>query len=111
MDFQWAIQRLKENKRVRRVIWPIETVKAGTVLDVGDGETETIKADRTRTWHLFMTEEYLEPKNAAFWQNGIVNGWGGSIGGADDDDPVRDGMSYSPTAEDQAATDWELHDG
>jgi hypothetical protein len=60
-----------------------------------------------RVWHLFMQDGYL---GQSFWEGGIINGWGGSIGGAADDDPIRDGMLYPATDADRQADDWELYE-
>lgn len=109
MNFQWAMDRLRENKRVRRSTWARETIEAGTKLPGGDGGSDYIVPKTyTLIWHLFMMREFLEPKNTSFWESGIINGWGGSIGGAADDDSVRDGMLYSATDADRQADDWEL---
>lgn len=104
MNFQWAMNQLRENKRVRRAAWLQETINAGTVFADADGDY-TVPETYTKRWHLFMQDGYL---GQSFWMSGIINGWGGSIGGAADDDPVRDGMVYSPTTEDAMADDWEL---
>lgn len=108
MDFHWALEQLRENRRVRRASWPRETIRAGTRWPGGDGGPEfVVPKAYTRTWHLFMQDGYL---GQDFWKSGIINGWGGSIGGAADDDPVRDGMCYSATRSDREADDWELHE-
>jgi hypothetical protein len=105
MNYQWAMDCLREDKRVRRASWARETVKAGTKLPGGDGADYIVPKDYTLVWHLFMMDGFL---GHDFWESGIINGWGGSVGGADDDDPVRDGMIYSATDDDRQADDWEL---
>jgi hypothetical protein len=106
MNFQWAMDRLRENKRVRRASWARETIEAGTKLPGGDGSADYIVPETyTLVWHLFMAEGFL---GKSFWEGGIINGWGGSIGGALDDDPVRNGMVYSATDADRQADDWGL---
>lgn len=105
MNFQWAMDRLRENKRVRRASWPRETIAAGTKLLGGDGGPDyVVPKTYTLVWHLFMMDGFL---GEDFWESGIINGWGGSIGGAADDDPVRDGMVYLATDVDRQADDWE----
>lgn len=106
MNFHWAMDRLRENKRVRRAAWAREVIVAGTTSPGGDGGPDYVVPETyTRTWHLFMQDGYL---GQSFWEGGVINGWGGSIGGAADDDPVRDGMVYSATDADRAADDWDL---
>jgi hypothetical protein len=95
-NFHWAMDRLRENKRVRRACWIVEN----TV-------TEFPKT-QTRTWHLFMVREFLEPECAEYWTGGRINGWGGSVGGGSEID--KNGMLYSPTDDDRAATDWEMYE-
>jgi hypothetical protein len=94
------MDRLRENKRVRRACWVVETL----VTD--------FPKTRTRTWHLFMIKEFLEFKNVNWWTGGRINGWGGQVGGGSADDELpHDGMIYCPTKDDVAATDWQLYEG
>lgn len=102
MNFQWAMDQLQGNQRVRRASWASETINARFASSDGD---YVVPETYARRWHLFMQDGYL---GKSFWKNGIINGWGGSIGGAADDDHVRDGMVYSATDADRQADDWEL---
>ena len=90
--YEWAKERLRDGTRVRRSSWPVSVESDGSL----------------RKWHLFVDSDFLMPQNINSWENGIVNGWGGQVGCASDDDLVRDGMLYLPTKEDREATDWEL---
>lgn len=105
MQYNEALDLLQQSKRVRRASWPRETIRAGTKVAGSDGDYVIAKTYEL-VWHLFMMDGFIgEP----FWQAGIVNGWGYQVGGAADDDPIRDGMCYTPTHEDTVATDWEEH--
>jgi len=82
-SFKWAMEKVHAGERVRRRDWPREG---------------------RRKWHLFLMAEF---ETLEFWRSGIINGWGGQAGGAADDDPMRDGMLYTPTPDDEQAADWE----
>jgi hypothetical protein len=104
MDFTWALLQLSIGKRVRRHCWPIQKIEAGAKRSA-DGVPYDVEKTIVRQWHLWVMDGY---KGRDFWRSGIINGWGGSVGGAADDDSVRDGMLYSATNEDMTADDWEL---
>ena len=108
MNFNWAMDRLRENKCVRREVWPVKTIEAGSRLPGGDGGPDfVVPKTFTLIWHLFMMKEFLEPECAEYWTGGLINGWGGSVGGGSETD--KNGMLYSPTDDDRAATDWKLY--
>jgi hypothetical protein len=86
--FEDAIMFVMNGGRARRSIWAA----------VQDYTRSTPPMQMVRRWHIWQQPDV----------GGIINGWGGSIGGADDGDPVRNGMGYSPTNEDRIANDWEL---
>jgi hypothetical protein len=96
MNFEWAMKQLQRQQRVRRKIWADVTIITDTMPPL----------NRRRVWHLFM--QSLDFIGEDFWKGGIINGWGGSIGCAEDGAIIRDGMTYSPTNDDRTANDWEL---
>ena len=88
MDFQWAMEQVYEGKRVRRRAWA----------------RVTRYTDSTPPLNYELVWRVWKPKDTS-----LVNGGGGSIGGAADGDPIRNGMTYSATPDDKAADDWELY--
>ena len=84
--FEEAILYLANGGRARRKCWA----------NVMEYTRATPPMNFERRWHIWMTD------------SGIVNGWGGSIGGAADGEPIRNGMVYLPSDEDRIAYDWEL---
>jgi hypothetical protein len=87
--FEDAITWVQKGGRARRRVWA----------DVTEYTLTTPPLNRQRRWHIWLSDS-----------SGIVNGWGGSVGGAADDDPIRNGMLYSATDADRVAADWELLD-
>ena len=87
MDFHQAMDRLREGKRVRRRDWPVEKVAAGTKIAGGDGGLDYIVPEAfVRVWHLFVVKDFLKPECVSFWTDGLVNGWGYSVGGGSETD-------------------------
>jgi hypothetical protein len=86
--FEDAIMFVQNGGRARRKCWA----------NVVEFTRTTPPLNFERRWHIWMQSDV----------GGIVQGWGGSIGGAADDDPIRDGTGYSPSDEDRTAFDWEL---
>ena len=89
--FEDAMAFVMRGGRARRAIWA----------SVRDYTRSTSQLQLERRWHIWQDGD----------NGGLINGWGGSIGGALDGDPIRDGMLYSPTDEDRLATDWQLMNG
>jgi hypothetical protein len=85
--FEEAILYIRDGGRARRAVWAT----------VSDYTRETPPLNYQRRWHIWMDDG-----------GSIINGWGGSIGGAPEDDPIRDGTLYSATNADRTASDWEL---
>jgi hypothetical protein len=54
-------------------------------------------------WRIWLISDFVDSE---FRRAGIVNGWGGSVGGGSATD--HDGMLYSATDEDKAAVDWSI---
>ncbi len=94
MRFDWAMKQLQRQKRVRRKVWADIIVVTDTMPPL----------NRRHVWHLFIRPEFIGEN---YWMVGIINGWGGQIGGAVDGAVIRDGMTYNPTEADMAADDWE----
>ncbi len=92
MNFKEACEELLKGKRLRRKAWPVSTVSDGTV----------------EYWHIWVISDYLKPEYEKFWDGGLVNGWGGSVGAGSDID--NDGMLYKPSIKDAIATDWVIYD-
>ncbi len=89
MKFEEALREVWVNGRsVRRSIWAT----------VSDYTKTTPPLQVNRTWKVFA------------YDGRLINGWGGSVGGAPEGDPIRDGMLYTPSNEDKIAVDWELTD-
>ena len=86
--FEEALGYVLNGGRARRQCWA----------EVTDYTRTTPPLKTFRRWHIWQQPDV----------GGLINGWGGSIGGAADDDPVRNGMGYSPSDDDRMATDWEL---
>lgn len=85
--FEDAILWVRNGGRARRHAWAKVTEYTRT----------TPPLNYERCWHIWLADV-----------GSIINGWGGSIGGAADDDSIRDGDVYSPKNEDRIADDWEL---
>ena len=86
MKFEEAIALALNGTHVRRACWA----------NVPTYTQATPPMQFYKTWRVFASGVSL------------VNGWGGSIGGAPDGDPIRNGMLYSASDADRIADDWEV---
>lgn len=97
MNYEQALVHVRTGSRVRRHAWPL---------------------NGSNRWHIWLVKG-AGFENSEFWRSGIVNGWGGSVGAADDEDKPcdltpfsdewliqNDGMLYTSTLADRAAKDW-----